>query len=259
MSEERQTRRERWTVAYLSAAVPSRPKSLLACAGMAALFHCAVFAAPWEAGSVPLEMSQEQSVEIELEPLALPREEPLPMPEPPAPPPAEPEPEPEVPAPPPPEPEPEPEPEPAPPEPAPVVKKEAPKPEEKKRPVERRAKPAARRQEAPGPVVPPSVRRSVQPARAVVSAPEPLPAFKNRKPVYPKLARQRGQEGIVLLRVSINAGGEVVGVDVAKSSGHNLLDDAAVKSIRRWRFKPAEQGGTAVAGTVMVPVEFRLK
>ena len=63
----------------------------------------------------------------------------------------------------------------------------------------------------------------------------------------------------MLLRVDISETGEVTDVNVAKSSGFTLLDDAAKKSVRRWRFKPSTVDGKAVIGTVMVSVEFKLK
>ena len=81
----------------------------------------------------------------------------------------------------------------------------------------------------------------------------------NPKPVYPLLARQRGQEGEALLRVSVDAAGRVLAVDVERSSGFSLLDDAAVKGVRQWRFRPAVRNGVAVAGEVLLPVHFRLQ
>jgi len=80
----------------------------------------------------------------------------------------------------------------------------------------------------------------------------------NRKPVYPELARRRGQEGLVVLLAEVDAGGAATSVSVQHSSGHRLLDEAAVSAVRRWRFKPARYAGADVAGRVRVPVEFRL-
>jgi protein TonB len=81
----------------------------------------------------------------------------------------------------------------------------------------------------------------------------------NSKPVYPELARQRGQEGLVILDVDVDERGYAVKVAVKRSSGFSLLDDAALKRVGRWRFRPAQAGGISVAGHVLVPVEFRLK
>ncbi|MFW6162471.1 MAG: energy transducer TonB, partial [Planctomycetota bacterium] len=47
-------------------------------------------------------------------------------------------------------------------------------------------------------------------------------------------------------------------VRVARSSGHAVLDEAAVAAVRRWRFTPARAGGAAVTAEVEIPIRFRL-
>jgi protein TonB len=76
-------------------------------------------------------------------------------------------------------------------------------------------------------------------------------------PVYPKDALDGGLEGRVSLTVTIAADGSVSGVSVAKSSGHTILDDAAVRAVKRdWVFQPALKNGKPVAGAVTVVFEF---
>ena len=48
-------------------------------------------------------------------------------------------------------------------------------------------------------------------------------------------------------------------VTILVSSGHPLLDDAALAAVRGWRFNPATRGGAAVAAPVDVPIRFRLQ
>ena len=50
---------------------------------------------------------------------------------------------------------------------------------------------------------------------------------------YPDAARREGWEGTVWLRFRIAADGSVESVEVDRSSGHALLDDAAIKAVRR--------------------------
>jgi len=50
---------------------------------------------------------------------------------------------------------------------------------------------------------------------------------------YPDAARRDGLEGTVWLRFRIAADGSVESVEVDRSSGHALLDDAAIKAVRR--------------------------
>ncbi|MEO8810810.1 MAG: TonB family protein [Rhodanobacter sp.] len=49
---------------------------------------------------------------------------------------------------------------------------------------------------------------------------------------YPEEARRRGLHGDVLLTVVINLDGSIKSIEVIKSSGHKLLDDAAERIVR---------------------------
>jgi TonB family protein len=80
----------------------------------------------------------------------------------------------------------------------------------------------------------------------------------NPKPKYPEVARSRGWEGNVLLRVRVTADGRSEQVTVHRSSGYKVLDDSAIDAVQKWRFIPAKRGNTAVACTVIVPIVFTL-
>lgn len=92
----------------------------------------------------------------------------------------------------------------------------------------------------------------VGPGFAVGSAGNPLPR-------YPTAARRRGLEGRVVLRVFVGADGRARSVNVRSASPHPILDEAAVETLRRWRFEPARQAGAPVAAWVDVPITFRLR
>ena len=81
----------------------------------------------------------------------------------------------------------------------------------------------------------------------------------NPKPEYPSIARSRGWEGKVILRVKVNEKGKVESVELEQSSSHELLDDSAVKAVKEWIFMPAMQGDKAVATSVLVPIIFTLR
>jgi periplasmic protein TonB len=81
----------------------------------------------------------------------------------------------------------------------------------------------------------------------------------DRPPVYPESARRRGQQGRVILRVSVAPDGNPVQVQVGRSSGFTTLDDAALDAVRRWRFVPAMRAGQPVQAVAEVPVLFRLE
>jgi protein TonB len=81
----------------------------------------------------------------------------------------------------------------------------------------------------------------------------------NRAPVYPESARRRGEQGRVLLRVDVSAEGMPLDVSVAGTSGHPILDSAALSAVRQWRFVPGTQAGRAVAAVAEVPIRFHLE
>ncbi len=80
----------------------------------------------------------------------------------------------------------------------------------------------------------------------------------NPKPNYPALARSRGWQGKVLLKVNVSADGHSESVTVHQSSDHEVLDEAAVEAVEKWKFIPAKQGERAVPCTVIVPINFTL-
>jgi periplasmic protein TonB len=77
-------------------------------------------------------------------------------------------------------------------------------------------------------------------------------------PVYPREARSKGWTGRVRVRVLISEQGIVQDAEIAGSSGHAVLDDAALRALRQWQFHPVCKDGQAVAAWVVVPVLFRL-
>ena len=83
--------------------------------------------------------------------------------------------------------------------------------------------------------------------------------LKNPAPNYPPLSRRMGEEGKVILRVLVSAQGSADSVEVKTSSGSQRLDDAAVNTVKLWKFIPAKRGETAVQSAVLVPIIFKLE
>ena len=104
---------------------------------------------------------------------------------------------------------------------------------------------------------PAEIAPAVAPKQAKIDAP-PKP-HKAIKPDYPKGARQRGEQGDVVLEIRVNAAGIVDRVDVVSPSGFPELDEAAVRAARAARFTPAKSGGSAVASTARLTLTFKLK
>jgi len=78
-------------------------------------------------------------------------------------------------------------------------------------------------------------------------------------PVYPEKLRKREIEGRVQLKVLISNEGQSIQIQIANSSGYHSFDQAAVESVKKWRFSPARIGEKNRESWVIVPVTFRLK
>ena len=83
--------------------------------------------------------------------------------------------------------------------------------------------------------------------------------LKNPAPPYPLEARRLGQEGLVVLVVRIDPTGCPTRVELGQSSGFPLLDDSALKTVRRWRFRPRRVAGMAAESVIEVPIRFILE
>jgi len=76
---------------------------------------------------------------------------------------------------------------------------------------------------------------------------------------YPRLMRQAGIEGIVLLRAVVDTTGhvEVESIRVVRSD-HRAFDTAARRLLERSLFRPGRVRGRPVRVLIQLPVEFRL-
>ncbi len=68
-----------------------------------------------------------------------------------------------------------------------------------------------------------------------------------------------GEQGKVVLRVLVSAGGDPAKVEVRTSSGSEVLDEAALDAVKHWRFVPARKGEQPVEAWVLVPITFTLQ
>jgi protein TonB len=85
------------------------------------------------------------------------------------------------------------------------------------------------------------------------------PAFLQRAPVrYPLIARRMGREGKVLLRLTMDESGKLLGVEVLKDPGCGFAE-SAVEAVKKSRFSPAHRNGRPVPSRVTLPVRFALE
>lgn len=114
---------------------------------------------------------------------------------------------------------------------------------------------------APAPAAP------AAPPPPAMSAPEPIleaPRFNatylnNPPPDYPPSARRRGIEGKVLVRAEIQIDGSCSRVELKSGSGSDMLNQAALDAVKKWRFVPAHKGTQPLTAWVEVPITFKLE
>ncbi len=121
--------------------------------------------------------------------------------------------------------------------------------------------------QASTPVTPIAPLQAVLPdarmASGLVAAQDTEPDYKaaylaNPRPEYPLVARRMAWQGRVLLRVEVRSDGRCGEVRLSESSGHAVLDNAAMNAVRHWHFVPARHGEQAVTQWFSIPVSFTL-
>jgi protein TonB len=78
------------------------------------------------------------------------------------------------------------------------------------------------------------------------------------KPEYPTVARRRGVEGVVVVRIRVDENGRLSDASVVTSSGSKDLDESALGSIREATFRPALRAGIPVAADKKISIRFSL-
>lgn len=163
----------------------------------------------------------------------------------------------------------------APPRPAPPPPEKKPPPKQvQPKPVPKKAPPIVQKAPEYAPVEPVSEPQPAPASSAASSTPVTTTAtnteqfteanFKanyahNPKPDYPMIAKSRGWQGKVMLRVQVSAEGLSDSVVVERSSGHEMLDESALEAVKKWKFIPAKRGETPAASSVIVPIIFTLR
>ena len=102
------------------------------------------------------------------------------------------------------------------------------------------------------PVAPPPPRPPPPPTKLEVTYKPDVSSF------YPEQARREGTEGRAQVKICINTSGKIDSAEVVTSSGSPLLDEAAIKVGKAFKFKPPTQEGRPVSTCPTLPVKFEL-
>lgn len=76
---------------------------------------------------------------------------------------------------------------------------------------------------------------------------------------YPESARDRGEQGVAVIKTLIGVNGKVESATIEKSSGSRQLDQAALRAVKRASFYPYQENGVAAAVYTLIPIEFTLE
>jgi len=60
------------------------------------------------------------------------------------------------------------------------------------------------------------------------------------------------------LRIRVLPNGRAGSVEVTKSSGRRQLDEAAIATVKGWKFVPAKRGDVAIEGFATQTIDFKL-
>jgi len=83
-------------------------------------------------------------------------------------------------------------------------------------------------------------------------------SLRNTQPRYPIYSRKTHQEGVVVVLAEVLTDGSATDIRIAASSGFKLLDEAALETVKQWRFIPAKKDGVPYAQRLRIPVTFSL-
>ncbi len=116
---------------------------------------------------------------------------------------------------------------------------------------------------APAAAAAPSAAGQPRPNRSNAATPVVLPSsdadyLNNPAPAYPRMSKRLGEQGTVTVRVLINTEGRAEQAEIRTSSGYPRLDEAALETVKRWRYLPGKRAGVPEAMWFNVPIRFVL-
>jgi protein TonB len=80
-----------------------------------------------------------------------------------------------------------------------------------------------------------------------------------RPPSYPLASRRAREQGTVVISVRLGPDGRVGEASIARSSGYDRRDQAALEAVRRWRWSPTVRAGAQVEVVGLVRIPFVLR
>jgi protein TonB len=106
---------------------------------------------------------------------------------------------------------------------------------------------------------PPPPQPPAAPKPAGITAPISYSKHDCSERYYPPIAIRLNQEGTTRVRITVGADGSVQNAQVESSSGHDSLDQAAVRCVQSlFHYKPAMQNGQPIAAATLADIVWKL-
>lgn len=87
----------------------------------------------------------------------------------------------------------------------------------------------------------------------------PLQLLSGAGPTYPAAARANGVEGEVVVRYGVSVEGQVVNARIESAQPPGVFDQAALATVRSWKYNPQLRDGQPVAvDNILSTIRFRL-
>jgi protein TonB len=111
----------------------------------------------------------------------------------------------------------------------------------------------------PAPVQTAAVAPPAPPKAQGITAPVSIGGSHSCESQYPPSAQRLSQQGTTSIKFTVETSGSVSDVHVVGSSGHDALDEAAVRCASAWRYKPALENGQPVSAPWTTNVQWKLQ
>jgi TonB family protein len=103
-----------------------------------------------------------------------------------------------------------------------------------------------------------AVSLGAQAQNSSFSAPHVDTSGENAQPAYPSTAIANAEQGVVAVNVLVDENGKASKPQLARSSGFDDLDNAAIAAALTWKYVPAMEGGRPEANRLTVAINFQL-
>ena len=103
--------------------------------------------------------------------------------------------------------------------------------------------------------IPAQTPQQGEPTVVAVNTPIPEQPIAQPLPIYPRIAQQKDVEGRVVLSITIMSDGTVRDVKVVSAQPRGYFEEAALRAVRTWRYRPSN----VIRTNVIVDIDFVLR